>query len=214
MYYPSRVQSFPRFHAHPDQRIVQEALRKNGRDRLLRRAIEDAWSDLKSKQPGRALWRRKSTTAGLMWEYAVQRMVEAFADDPGVKPIPHLDTVSFILDDIVLIRVKKADLELRSRNYPTALALLFHEHEEDLFGFEGLHRVEAAYVPNRFETEINWIGIVARDGSKSLWHFELEAGGAVVVPFPVEPATVPASETVMRRKQTESDKKDEQEEEK
>jgi hypothetical protein len=42
-----------------------------------------------------------------------------------------------------------------------------------MFGFTGLQRVEAVYVPNRFDTGIIWTGIVARDGPVELWHFEL-----------------------------------------
>ena len=44
--------------------------------------------------------------------------------------------------DTVLMRMKKADLQLRTKNYPTAQATLFHAHESDLFGYSGLQRVE------------------------------------------------------------------------
>jgi hypothetical protein len=48
-----------------------------------------------------------------------------------------------------------------------------------LFGYAGLQRVEAVYIPNQFETNILWSGVVARDAN---WNFEF-----------VEPVTVPAA---------------------
>ena len=147
-----------------------------------------------------------------MWEYMVRNAIEAFDDDAGVKPIKHNDTMSFIFDQQVLLRFKKADIELRSRNYPTLLALLFHQHQADIFGYEGLHRVEAAYVLSRFESDLDWVGIVARENHKPLWNFELDAGGAAIERLPVRPTPAPAADRVMRVK-TEDDKKREEESE-
>ena len=93
--------------------------------------------------------------------------------DPGVHIQRHLDTISFVFDDVVLLRIKKANLELKTSNYPTELAGLFYQHQTDLFGFPGVQRVEAAYVLNRFETEVDWVGIVAWNAHRQLWHFEL-----------------------------------------
>jgi hypothetical protein len=58
-----------------------------------------------------------------------------------------------------------------------------------MFGFTGLQRVEAVYVPNRFDTGIIWTGIVARDGPVELWHFELTPAAAptAALPKPVQP---------------------------
>ena len=133
----------------PDEALVRRILQKNERDIHVRRSIEQAWSSFKENHPDRAWWRRKSTRRALMWEYVVRNAIEAFDGDPGVKPITHHDTVSFIFDQLVLLRFKKADIELRSNNYPTLLATLFHMHQADLFDYEGLHRVEAAYVLSR-----------------------------------------------------------------
>jgi hypothetical protein len=118
-------------------------------------------------------WRRKSTRAHAVWEEAVAKLIELLADDPGVHVENHHDTVSFIFDDKVLLRLKKADTTLRSSNVRTALADLFDVHDADLFGFRGLQRVEAVYVLNRFETKIAWAGIVATEREMHLWHFEL-----------------------------------------
>jgi hypothetical protein len=151
-------------------------------------------------------WRRKSTRRGIFWENAVNKLIELTADDPQRQIVRHHDTVSFIFEDAVLVRLKKADMALRSSNYPTGQARLFHEHETDLFGYVGLQRVEAVYIPNRFDTGIVWAGIVAREKNVHLWHFELTAPTATpVVPLPA-PVT-PAPETLARlRNQSDDDK--------
>ena len=96
-------------------------------------------------------------------------------------------------------RFKKADIELKTRNYPTFLAKLFHSHEDDLFGFEGLHRVEAAYVLNQYQTSIDWVGIVARDHKRILWQIELERG-TKIERLPTSERTETAAERIMRPK--------------
>jgi len=126
------------------------------------------------------------TRRAIFWENAVNKLIELTADDPGLHVDRHDDTISFIFDDAVLVRLKKADMALRTSNIPTAQARLFHDHREDLFGYEGLQRVEAVYIPNRFETGIVWSGIVARDQQGHLWHFELTEPVVVpVVPVPM-----------------------------
>jgi hypothetical protein len=151
---------------------VKRVLSVNGRGQRLRDAYLKAWQTFEEKYPDRAWWRRKGTRAGLIWEYAVQYAIEGLGDD--VQIVSHHDTASLIFDGLVLVRIKKADTELKSRNYPTPLATLFHEPEADLFGFIGYQRVEVVYVLDQFETKIDWVGIVARDNDRIAWHFELE----------------------------------------
>jgi hypothetical protein len=192
--------------ATPLQDTVRSILAKNNRSAILRSSIVKAWNMVGAAYPDRAWWRRQSTHAGLVWEYAVNNLVMATSDDEGVQSLPHLDTMSFIFDDVVLVRLKKADLQLKSRNYPTQLASLFHKHDEDLFGFQGLQRVEAAYVLNRFKTGISWIGVVARQGTRVVWQLELDATGAVVEPLRLpERAIEPAAARVVRAKADKSE---------
>jgi len=90
-------------------------------------------------------------------------------------------------------------MELRSSNVRTGLASLFHDHDAEIPGLEDLQRVEAAYVLNQFQTKIDWIGIVARERKKSLWHYELEGMGVVErLPLPDRQGT--AADQVMRPK--------------
>lgn len=153
-------------------------------------------------------WRRKSTRRGIFWENAINKLIELTTDDPHLQVVRHHDTVSFIFEDALLVRLKKANIALRSSNYPTEQAQLFHEHQADLFGFAGLQRVEAVYIPNRFDTGIIWAGIVAREKNVHLWHFELTEPMVVpVTPLPV-PAT-PPTETLARLRDRAKDEKKE-----
>lgn len=183
----------------PNEELIRSVLAKHDRNVLIRKAIMDAWSTFLEKYTDRAWWRRKSTRAALIWEHSVQNAITALAGDPGFKAVNHHDTVSFVFDQIVLVRFKKADLELKTSNYPTLLALLFHTHEAELPGLEDLQRVEAAYVLNEFQTNIDWVGIVARDHRRTLWNFELDGGGTVErLPLPDREET--AAEKVIRPK--------------
>lgn len=117
-----------------------------------------------------------------MWERTVDYALGVFDGAQGVEVLPHHDTYSFIFDGCVLARFKKASRNLLSSNYPTQMSLSFHNNESDLFGFEGIRRVEIVHVFNRFETELDWIGVVARKGDSVLWSYELPllASGKVI----------------------------------
>jgi hypothetical protein len=173
----------------PLKEYVQQVLSEHNRGAEIREALLYGADALK-QQADNGWWRRKSTRRALLWENAVARLLDLVSDDRAVVPVPHYDTVSFVYEDAVLVRLKKADYSLHSSNYPTPTADLFHDHQTDLFGHPGLQRVEAVYVPNRFDTEIDWVGVVARQNKALLWNFELTEPAAtpvVVLPTPAQP---------------------------
>lgn len=192
--------------ARPLEEFVQQVLAEHGRGWKLLQALQFGNSAVLSDADS-GWWRRTSTRRHIFWENAVNKLVELLADDPDCQIIEHHDTVSFLFEQVVLVRLKKADLALRTSNFPTPQAQLFHEHRADLFGFNGVQRVEAVYIPNRFDTGIVWAGIVARENDAHLWHFELAE--PVVVPVTTLPAPVqPQTETLVRLKdQSRKDKK-------
>jgi hypothetical protein len=189
----------------PLKEYVQQVLAEHDRGSKIRRALDYASAEAKKEAKG---WlRRKSTRRAVFWENAVQKLIELLADDPNVQIIPHHDTVSFIFDDAVLVRLKKADMTLRTSNYPTPTAELFDDHRADLFGYAGLQRVEAVYIPNRFDTDIIWTGIVAHDGNADLWHFEFAEPVTMptaALPHPVQP---PAADLATVKNQAKDAKK-------
>jgi hypothetical protein len=177
----------------PLKEYAQQVLAERDRGHKIHEAFQHANGRVKVLGKN-TTWRRTGTRRALFWEAAVDKLIELVADDDGVQVIEHHDTVSFVFDDAVLVRLKKASMDLRTSNYPTPTAELFHDHQADLFGYLGLQRVEAVYIPNQFETDIIWSGVVARDNDADLWHFELTpavAAPAVALPRPVTP---PASD--------------------
>jgi hypothetical protein len=175
----------------PLKEYVQQVLAEHGRGDKIRRAFEHANAVVNLRAES-ATWRRKSTRRAIFWELAVEKLIELTMEDPGLHRVEHYDTMSFIFDDAVLVRLKKADISLQTSNYPTPTAELFHVHQADLFGFAGLQRVEAVYIPNQFDTDIVWCGVVAHQGDVELWHFELTAPMAVptaALPAPAQPST-------------------------
>lgn len=177
----------------PLKEFVQQVLAEHGRGEKIWLAFDYANERVKVLAKATP-WRRKGTRRAEFWEAAVDKLIELTMDDPGLVVVEHYDTVSFIFDDAVLVRMKKADITMHTSNYPTLLAELFDDHQEDLFGYTGLQRVEAVYIPNQFETEILWTGIVAHDGDVKLWHYELTAPvTATVTPLP-KPVHPPATE--------------------
>lgn len=182
----------------PLKEYVQQVLAEHERGEKIRLAFEYA-NAVVNATPESVNWRRKGTRRAIFWEAAVDKLIELTADDPGLHVVEHLDTVSFIFDDAVLLRLKKANLTLHTSNYPTPTAELFDVHEVDLFGFTGLQRVEAVYIPNHFETDIVWCGVVAHHGDVELWHFDLpEPAIAPPVTLPTVPA--PAAEDLAKLK--------------
>ncbi len=113
----------------PNEDIVWRILTANGRDIVCRRAVETAWATVKDGYPEKVWWRRKSTRAAVMWEHSVNNAAGAFDGADGARVIPHHDTASFVFDDTVLLRFKKASIQLHTANYPTFLASLFHRHD-------------------------------------------------------------------------------------
>jgi hypothetical protein len=190
----------------PLKEFVQRVLAERGRGWKILQALHFGAAAVVADADS-GWWRRKSTRRHVCWENAVNKLIELAADDRDCVVVRHHDTVSFIFEDTVLVRLKKADVALRTSNYPADLAQLFHEHREDLFGFTGHQRVEAVYIPNRFDTGVVWAGIVAREKKVHLWNFELTE--PVVVPVTMLPAPVtPPTETLARLKpQAKDDKK-------
>ncbi len=183
--------------AIPDEYTVREVLSVNGRGQALRAAVLDAWATVHAVSNQHPWWRRKATHAALMWEHSVQNAINALAGDKGLNIVRHYDTTSFIFDDTVLLRMKKANIQLVSSNYPTLLATKYHAHENDLFGFGGHQRVELCHVFNRVKTKIDWVGVVARNDGDLLWSIDLDLTEAKVVPLPL-PKTGTAADAVVQ----------------
>ena len=190
----------------PNESVVREVLARHAWGMHCRGAVEDAWETVKNEYATTLpSFRRKSTRRALVWEHTIQNAVSRFEENPGVLVRPENDTYSFVFDETVKLRFKKANPKLFSSNYPTQLSLQFHTHDSDLFGHKGLHRAEVLHVFDQTESKLDWVGVVGRNGNTILWSFELPFDSGVVKPFPVAPMLPPAAERVLRVVEPRSD---------
>ena len=173
---------------------VRQILVENDRGARFYDAVTQGWAAAAGySQRGR--WRRKSTLRHIVWEEVTRRLVQVAADDPHIVPVSHRDTMSLVIRDEVLLRLKHADTALMTNNYPTAEAQNFDKHEVDLYGRSELQRVRLCYVPDEHETNLLWTGVAATSRGRYLWKIELSGAGAVAelprLPF-TEPEADPA----------------------
>jgi len=166
----------------PLEEHVRQVLLENDRGLKFFQAAQDGWNAFQSGYPQRHQWRRKSSSRAMVWEEVVKRLVEVSTKDAGIAVVEHRDTLSLIVEDEVLFRLKHADTALITKNYPTDEAQDFDNHEIDMYGFSGLQRVKLCYVPDQFETSLIWVGVSASNKGQFLWKIELDDVGAVAAP--------------------------------
>lgn len=168
---------------------VRAVLLENERSVSFYKAVSEGWSAFEENYPLRHRWIRKSSGRHMVWEEVARRLKAVASNDSGIEVLEHQDTLSLILENEVLIRLKHADASLATQNYPTIEAQAFDDHDVDLFGYSGLQRVRLCYVLNQFESDLVWVGVAAHTKGKFLWKIELDRAGSVA-----EPARLPLSE--------------------
>lgn len=161
----------------PQRDYVQQVFAKRNRASRVHTAVQRAWATVGESYPERGRWIRKATFRALMWEAAIRELELISRDDSGFRPLFHRDTASFLLDNSVLFRFKHADVALSTSNYPTSEALAFDDPDVDLWGYEGIQRVELCYVLDELETSVVWVGVAARAYGRFLWKLGLNSDG-------------------------------------
>ncbi|WP_440978598.1 hypothetical protein ACQHGV_13580 [Sphingomonas pseudosanguinis] len=161
-------------------------------------AIHEAWSEFTDEYPERRLWTRKATSRNVFWERVITKLRAIASSDSTIEFVEHHDTVSLVIDDQILLRLKHADIELATRNVPTGQALDFDDHTVDLFGRTSLQRVRLCYILDDYETEIVWIGIAAHSKGRFLWKIELDDSGMVAAParLPIDAPEIDTTQLV------------------
>lgn len=177
----------------PLEEHVRLILDERNRGLRLFEAVASGWEAFLVNQPRRGLWRRKSSSRHMVWEEIADRLVQ-MVDDDGVEVLDHRDTLSLIFDDELMVRLKHADVRLVTQNVPTGEAVEYDDHDVDLFGRSGLQRVRLCYVPNQFETKLDWIGVAAHYRRAFLWKIELGSEG-IAAPAPRLPVQTPEVDT-------------------
>jgi hypothetical protein len=180
---------------HPDKDQVQADL-EDFHDRI-RSVVERAWAEWRAVAEFRAendyaplLYSR--TVANFMFDAIARYAIAEFAGDTSVHVEIETQTIKLFFRGAVLARFKKGDDNKLGQNIPTQAALAF-EFVDGMF--PGLPRetakVEFIWLANEINTKLEHVLVVARDGDRLLWDYEIEAmpaaGTGTVIPFPEPP---------------------------
>ncbi len=132
---------------------------------------------------------RKSLRANIISNQMLANARRVFDNVPGVRVGDVPGYTGLLVADNIFIRMKKADENLMSRNYPTKSALSYVDQSKDMFG--GLVRLELVYQLGAYGTKIERIALLQRHKSKVVWHIDLldtNSAFQEVLPFAQPPA--------------------------
>jgi hypothetical protein len=167
----------------------------------IRKVVEQAWTEWRAIAEFRAennyaplLYSR--TVANLMFDAIARYAIAEFAGDTSVRIEIEAQTIKLFFRGSVLARFKKGDDNKLGQNIPTQAALAF-EFVDGIF--PGLPpetaKVEFIWVANEINTNLEHVLVVARDGDRLLWDYEIgavpSAGAGTVIPFPMPPPPPP-----------------------
>lgn len=115
-----------------------------------------------------------------------------FGAETTVRVLDESQTVKFCFGEKVIGRFKKGDDDHLGQNIETQAVLDFIEAQQTLPGLPpGAAKVEFVWATNDIGTEVGSVMVVARDGDRMLWSYEIddadESGGVVYFPTPDEP---------------------------
>ena len=173
-----------------DEEVVRKTLQHH--EGTILQAFQGGWDDFRELPLGGRLLFPARTRACLVHDFVVQRAITAWDGNSSVRVIRRDETVKFVIADQVLLRFKKADDRGLGSNIPTQASMDFVEQQHELPGIPNVHKVEVVYVLNRFQTQIDRVVVVARDGDERLWDYVvMPETTAEVVPLPLVAAAEP-----------------------
>lgn len=124
----------------------------------------DAWLKIPNKS-----YFCSRTRANIIWDIATRALEEKLDPMPGINVNRSSNTCLFMIGQQLTFRFKKADENGVSSNYPTSMALAFHDPEQYVLGIPEAVKTEIVYALNKLETEISTIKLVRRNGDTVAW---------------------------------------------
>jgi hypothetical protein len=136
------------------------------------------------------------TVSNEVFDLIASRGMAEFRADPSVTVKPEAQTFKLIFKGTVGGRYKRGDEDDLGQNQPTNAALALERADGELPGFPPETAwVEFIWQANEILSRLGYLLVVARDGDKTLWHYEIEdkadAGGGDITPLPTRPAPQP-----------------------
>ena len=160
---------------------------------LVRKVVNDAWAEVRQTQAlrgeaGLAPLLYSRTTANLMFDAIARRAIPAFHAEAGAMLLMEAQTFKVIVGGVIL-RFKKGGDDKLGCNIPTQAALAFAEADGVLPGMPPeCGKVEVIWRANSIGTALECVLVVARDGDRLLWDYEIAPNPSTdVVPLPNTP---------------------------
>lgn len=155
-------------------------------------AHED-WDAIISKSPVETAGLTAGTKSSVIQNRIVFRLQQAHAEDPhaGLRVTTINGLQVAVLNDQLMLKLKKLNEDLRSRNIPTGQTKAFDAQEQLMPSTEGrLTNATAGYVPDR-TGKVGQAVVACWDHGELAWSYDLlgNAGSAAkLFTVPVEPA--------------------------
>lgn len=165
----------------------------------LRNIVEASWQEwIEVVNRGRFSSR---TRASMVFDFIRRRAIAEFAGDQQVKTIEKGQTVQFLFNDSVLLRIKKANGAGLGSNIPTQAVLEFVDPQLTIRNLlPEIFKVEVCYHVGRLGTRLEQIAVTARQRDKLLWSYPLEKQqSADILPLPSASSEQAASPAVQVR---------------
>lgn len=154
-------------------------------EQRIRGVIDAAWADyLSIGVRYKLLFPR--TRANIVFDLISGRAIVEFEGDRKVRILQKDETIKLLVEDVLLLRIKKANGDGLGSNIPTQAVMEFIAQGPEIPGLlPDVYKVELCYFESRTGAEIESVRVTARDNDDILWWYELGRGqGAEVIPFP------------------------------
>jgi hypothetical protein len=179
---------------HPMKEDVRASLEKY--HPRIRKVVNRAWAEWRAMAAYRAdngfspfLYSR--TVANVVFDGIARNAIAEFASDSTVHVEIEPQTIKLFFKGSVLARFKKGDDNKLGQNIPTQAALAFEFVDGMLPGLPAeTAKVEFIWLANEINTRLEHVLVVARDGDRLLWDYEIgdpAAGSGTIIPFPEPP---------------------------
>jgi hypothetical protein len=162
---------------------------------LIWRIVHEAWDEWRTVQRLRVendmpplLYSR--SIANYVFDAVARRAIPAFGAEPRVTVKIEAQTFKIFVGGLLAARFKQGGDDRLGRNIPTQSAMAFMDADGVLPGTSPeTAKVEIVWLPNDIRTQIETLLIIARDGDKLIWDYEIEdpRESAEIIRLPIRP---------------------------
>lgn len=168
---------------------------------LISRIVHEAWGEWRTVHGLRTsaglpppLYHR--TISNDMFDAIARRAILLFGAEPRVSVEQEAQTFKLFFRSRLLVRFKKGGDDKLGSNVPTQTAMAFIRADGVPPNMPPeTAKVEIIWLPNEIWTKVETVLVVARDGDRLIWEYEIdeaaEADDVVPMPMPLSPTEPP-----------------------